>query len=86
MMQNFDMMGGWGGMWMASLYMVVIPILVIVAIIWLVRLIAGSSRNSGERRTTPGEILDQRFAKGELNEEEYKRRRDILNAKATLER
>jgi putative membrane protein len=53
-----------------------------VAVIWLaVRLIRGlSGRPPGERDRPgrPEDVLAQRYARGEIGEDEYRRRLDIL--------
>ena len=54
-----------------------------VAVIWLaVSFIGGlAGRPSGEpdRSERPEEILAQRYARGEIDEDEYRRRLDILS-------
>jgi putative membrane protein len=49
-------------------------ILVIVAIIWLFRAFAGPGRGGGEPRESPEQILKQRYARGEIDKDEYERR------------
>jgi putative membrane protein len=67
--------GGWlgAGMW-------VFWILLIVIIVVLVRAVAGSSATppQQDRHETPLEILKARYARGEIDEEEYERRRREL--------
>lgn len=52
-------------------------ILFIVVVVWLLssRNIAGRNRPA---RTTPLDILQERFARGEINKEEYEERRRVL--------
>ncbi len=77
--------GGWGwGAWVAMAFvMVVFWAAVITAVVTL-------ARSSGHEHQHPpvgsgeGEalrILDQRFAKGEIDPDEYARRRDILRSR-----
>ena len=76
------MHGGWGWGWM-SLMMVVMVLFwgaVIAGIVWLVR---GASwgpmpPERDVRKETPAEILDRRFAEGEISEEDYSARREVL--------
>ena len=79
------MHGGWGWGWM-SLMMVMMVLFwgaIIAGIVWLIR--AGASgRPVPERpvsKETPTEILDRRFAEGELSEEDYRARREVLAAR-----
>lgn len=77
MMQGHDMMVGWGGMWFGTIMMFAIPLLVILLAIWLFRALTGS----GSKTRTPSssrQILDERFAKGEIDQEEYKHRCHVL--------
>jgi putative membrane protein len=54
------------------------------AIIWIVLTLVhqrhghGHSHAPAERGSDALQILDQRFARGEIDEEEYRRRRDLL--------
>jgi putative membrane protein len=75
---------GWDtGAWLLmGLIMVVFSVIVIAVVIWLVRG-SRSDRYSGVARTRPAgadEILAERFARGELDEHEFKRRRALLHA------
>jgi len=65
-------------MWSGPLLMWGLPILLIVLVFWLVRGSSGSSVQSKSTRDART-ILDERFASGEIDEEEYQRRRDALN-------
>jgi putative membrane protein len=71
--------GGFGGMWIGPIFLIVI----LAAAVWAASAIL--SRGDGGRPLshndkTPREILDERFARGEIDEEEYRRRRDLLNS------
>ena len=76
---------GWGaGGWLLMiLLMLAFWAAVIVGVIWLVRSTRGSSSlpppNPGNEKTARG-ILDERLARGEISEEEYTRRRELLTA------
>lgn len=75
------MMYGYGS---GSAWMVLMPILwigLIALIVWaVVRLTRGSGSDTGHatRRDTPEEILDRRFALGEIDAEEHKKARAHL--------
>lgn len=64
--------GMWGGGMMFIFWLIVI-VLLALAVWWLV----GSSRRGGAQAR---EILDRRFANGEIDEQEYKRRKDALDS------
>ena len=68
----FDMYGGgWFG-WL-------IPIVLIGIVILAVYMIVKNNRNNNQKASNRAlDILNERFAKGEIDEEEYNRRRDHL--------
>ncbi|RKT87267.1 putative membrane protein [Saccharopolyspora antimicrobica] len=71
--------GGWGllGMLVMTVGMVLFWVLVVVAIIALVRYLQRTGRaDSGSTRAE--EVLAERFARGEIDEEEYRRRLETL--------
>lgn len=75
--------GGWmpwggGGMWFGPLLMVAVPVLAIIFVVWLVRAIGGGGSPILEQRISAREILDGRFARGEIDKEEYEDRRKTL--------
>jgi putative membrane protein len=68
---------GWGGWVMMTVTMVAFWALVAAAVVALVR----STRREAprhERQTDALELLDGRFARGEIDEDDYHRRRDLL--------
>ncbi len=79
--------GAWGaGDWFAmSLMMIVFWGLLIALIVWLVRSSSRSSHNStagpGTRSVTPraDEVLAERFAHGDIDADEFGRRRELLH-------
>lgn len=77
-----DWDGGWGiGGWLTmSLMMLVFWGGLVVLVVFLVR---GSDRSGApSQTTTPGrgadQLLAERFARGEIDEEEFTRRREVL--------
>lgn len=70
MYDGFGMGLGGGFMWIFWL-------LLILVLVWAIR--AGTSRSDDQaRHRTPRELLDERFARGEIEEEEYRKRRSEL--------
>ena len=67
MMWNGPMMG-W--MWIWSL----VGLAVLVLLVWLVVRLTGGGRD-GTGTSSARRILDDRYARGEIDEEEYRRRR-----------
>jgi putative membrane protein len=71
---NGHMGGGW---WIVMMLgMVLFWAAFIIGIAWLIR---GSSHGWREgRRDTPLEILERRFAQGDISADEYHERRDVI--------
>jgi putative membrane protein len=71
-----------GGWIFGSVMMVLLIVLVVVAIVWLVRWSGTSgaaSRAEASGGGSPREMLDRRLASGEIDEDEYRRRRAALS-------
>lgn len=71
-----DHMSGWGGgwMWLWGTLMVLAWVVIIAAAIWfLMRTGAGDPGKSRAER-----LLDERFARGELDQDEYRERKTEL--------
>jgi putative membrane protein len=72
-------MMGWGG-WMAPFGMIVwilILALLVAGIVWLFRLMTSRSDALG-RRSSALDVLEERYARGEIKRDEYlEKRRDI---------
>lgn len=74
------MMGGDGMMaaeWLWPVLMVGGVVLLVYLVVRLVR--DGVEDRPGGRGRTAREVLDERYARGELDDEEYDRRRDKLS-------
>ena len=67
-------------MWFGPLFMIAGPVLLIVLVVVLVRWMTGQRDMPRDRIRTPREILDERFAKGEIDREDYEARRKTLGA------
>jgi putative membrane protein len=68
-----DWMMGWGGMWLGPLFMIAVLALLVAAVVALARWMSG-----GRPGRTARDILDERYARGEIDREEYQRRRDDM--------
>lgn len=78
------MYGGWGG-WSWMMLMPLVWIALIGLIVWAVLALTQSGRRPGiapdygrPRQETPQEILDRRFASGEIDADAYVEARDRL--------
>ncbi len=67
--------GGWGAQWAGWLFMIVLLVVLAGGITWLVR---GVSGPRDDDRGSARRILDERFASGQIDPEEYERRRQAL--------
>ena len=74
-MHDSDVGAGW--MMVMMIGMALFWGLVILGIVWLVRSGPWGHQSHG----TPAEILDRRFAAGEMSAQEYRERRDVLQSK-----
>lgn len=56
---------------------ILIPILLVFGVFFL----QGRNRQNVQKRKNPMDILDNRFAKGEISKEEYEEQKRTLNSK-----
>ena len=76
---------GWGGMILGPALMIVVIAAVIVLIVLLVRWLGGVGPGAHRmvspppHGTTPLQILEARFARGEIDKDEFEERRRILS-------
>ncbi len=74
-MMGYGDMGGFWGLWM------IVPTLVVLGLIWW-GIVWSSERRRSDYRDSPREILDRRYAAGEIDKDEYeRRRRDLAGAR-----
>lgn len=74
-----------------SVAMLLFWAVVVAGVIWLVRTVGNSGPTPGDRdstdkpsgpdRSSAQDILDERYARGELSDEEYRARRDVLSGR-----
>ena len=81
MMPGSGMMGpnmmGPGGMWFGPVIGLIILFLLIWFLVALIRSFGGDKRNTHEK--SPLDILNERYARGEIGTEEYEERRKKLS-------
>ncbi|MCJ7688170.1 MAG: SHOCT domain-containing protein [Clostridiaceae bacterium] len=68
---------GYGGM-----FMMLIPIVLVAIIVYAIYKLIGHANNNGHYNNIRGnsalDILNERFARGEITEEEYNQKRDMI--------
>ncbi|MEB3100794.1 SHOCT domain-containing protein [Ferviditalea candida] len=79
------MMGGYGhffnGFWGMSIIGMVVQLAVVIGVLFLiVHFLRGFSQQHANRPSTALQILEERFARGEISEEEFKKMREVLAA------
>ena len=79
-MMWYDDGPGWGAWVLMSLGMVAFWGLVAVAVVALVRGLGGDRGGRGGAAPDARAVLDERFARGEIDAEEYQARRDLLSS------
>ena len=73
-------MGNENGMFIGGGFMWLIWILIIVVVFVAVKAMIGTGASSSGQQDSPLEILQKRFARGEIDEEEFKRRKNELDS------
>lgn len=77
-----DWMGwGWSGMLLGPLFMIFWIAVLVAVVVLVVRWLAGGNLGTGSLSRAPREILDERYARGEIDREEYLRRRQDIDAR-----
>ncbi len=72
---------GWGGMMLGPIMMIIFIAVAVVVVVLLVRWLGGPGHGGALHSPagkTPLDILKERFAKGEIDKEEFEERRRVL--------
>jgi len=77
-MMGPGMMGGFGGMWLMPIFMVIFWGLVIWGIVALVRGLSKGDGGSSAPSDSALEILKKRYAQGEITKQEYEEKKKDL--------
>ncbi len=74
--------GGWGGMAFGFLMMIAFVAAIVVTVVLVVRAFGGGGHGGPARTAPPGktplDILEERFARGEIDAQEFEERRRVL--------
>lgn len=71
--------GGWGVLWMIASWALIVAI-----VVWIARSFDRGSSTTSERASEPHDatsILEERFARGEISEQEFLERRRVLQTR-----
>ena len=77
------MMGGWGTGWFGGILMIVFWVLILVGLIFLIRWLIqspGRDKTTGNGSNRALEILKERYARGEIDKEEFESKKKDLSA------
>jgi putative membrane protein len=68
----------YGGHWFGGGFMWLFWILLIVVIVWAVNAAMGGGNNASEKQKSALDILKERYAKSEIDQEEFEQKRKDL--------
>ena len=66
---------GFGG---GGIFMILFWVLIILGVVYLVKILLGGASAEGKRSESAQEVLKKRFAKGEMNKEEFEDAMEVL--------
>jgi putative membrane protein len=77
--REYALMGNGIGMGFCGGFMWLFWILLIVVIVWVVKAAVGSSNNPPEKQKSALDILKERYARSEIDKEEFEQKRKDLS-------
>ncbi|MBN1850514.1 MAG: SHOCT domain-containing protein [Deltaproteobacteria bacterium] len=77
------MMGDWGLGWFGGIFMIIFWVLIIIGLVflikWLIHGTRGESDSQHKRPSNAMEILKERYARGEIDKQEFEeKKKDLL--------
>jgi putative membrane protein len=70
---------GWGGMFLGPVFGILFIAAIAIAVVLVIRALGGRSAARGGGGTSAFDILDEHFARGEIDREEYEERKRVLS-------
>jgi putative membrane protein len=81
------MMHWWGGDYGmgfgGGIFMILFWVLIILGVVYLVRILLGSGSEANKPHETAREVLEKRFARGEITREEFEEAIEVLKRNQT---
>jgi putative membrane protein len=75
------MFPGWGmGGWMMAAYGLVVLLILVAAVVVVIAMSRRTGRNASPATPTAKELLAQRYARGEIDDDEYFQRLSVLDS------
>lgn len=75
---HWDWGGGWGGMILGPFMMILVVALIVMIVVLALRWLGGAGSAAAPPSKAPLDILKQRFARGEIDREEFEERQRVL--------
>ena len=71
---------GYGAVWVMGIINIIFWVAVIIGVIYLIKWLSASSKQGGKEKkeNTALDILKERYAKGEINREEFEEKKKVL--------
>ncbi len=73
-------MWGWDHHWYGGPWMMIFWIVLVIAVAWLLWALFDRSRKGPPEGKSPIDILNERYAAGEISKEEYEQRKEDLTS------
>ena len=79
--RDWGMMGGWGGGAFGMIIWPLVIVALVVGLIWFMQSpsYSGAGRSQPPRRSSGLDILEERYARGEINREEFLQRKQEIS-------
>jgi putative membrane protein len=78
----------WGGQYgmgygFGGIFMILFWVLIIIGVVYLIKILAGGGFSGKEKMETAEEVLEKRFARGEISREEFEEAIVVLKKNKT---
>jgi len=75
--------GGYGMGFGGGIFMILFWVLVIIGVVYLIKFVSGSGSEADKPHETAREVLEKRFARGEISKEEFENAVEVLKQNQT---